>query len=139
MNLFGKSVIAAAALSACGAAHAQDTLTLNFARVGQSYSAFIGSGNPAVGRRIISAHILLTIDPDAGNDAAIVFTGEGLGWSGLGTFQHDVVTEAYNGTVIARRYGAETPGEGFDGSILEGSMIELQLEPAGCPADFNQD
>lgn len=145
------------AVAACAApALAQDTLELNFARVGQSYSAFIGGDNPAVGRRVISTRVvlrlsvtagdaanfmtdlLIPIQPDEGATSVLVESGQDRGWSGTGTFEIDETTDRYNGVVIARRFGAETPGEGYTGQILEGSVIELQLEPS-CPADFNGD
>lgn len=157
MNLIGKSVIAAVAMSACGVASAQDVYELNFARVGMSYSAFTGGDHFAVGRRVISARVTLRVDitagdasafytdillptqPDDGNISGLGFSGTDLGWSGLGQFEYILETEQYNGTVIARRWGAATYGEGYEGEILEGSKIELFLEPAGCAADFNAD
>jgi hypothetical protein len=144
-------------VATCAApALAQDTLELSFARVGQSYSAFIGSDNPAVGRRVVATRVflrlsvtagdaanfttdlLIPIQPDEGATSILFESGQARGWSGTGTFEIDETTDRYNGVVIARRFGAATPGEGYSGQILEGSVIELQLEPA-CPADFNGD
>jgi hypothetical protein len=135
---------------------ADDVLQLSFANVGQSYSAFIGSDNPAVGRRVISTRILLRLSVTAGNAAnfetdlllpvaadpggtAVVFeSGADRGWSGTGEFVIDEVVTTHNGVVIARRFGAETPGAGYAGQILDGSMVELRLEPS-CAVDFNGD
>jgi hypothetical protein len=145
------------ALAACPlVASAADVLQLSFARVGTSYSAFIGGDNPAVGRHVISTRVvlrlqvtagdaanfmtdlLIPIEADEGASAVLVETGTARGWTGTGTFEFDETTTMYNGVVIARRFGAETPGDGYDGEILEGSMIELQFEPA-CAPDFNGD
>jgi hypothetical protein len=137
-------------------ARADDVLQLSFANVGQSYSAFIGSDNPAVGRRVVSTRILLRLRVTAGSAAnfqtdlllpistdpggtAVVFeTGTERGWSGTGEFVIDEVVSVHNGVVIARRFGAATPGEGYEGEILEGSMVELRFEPS-CRVDFNGD
>jgi hypothetical protein len=145
------------AVAACAtAAHADDVLQLSFARVGTSYSAFIGSDNPAVGRRVISTRIVLRLQVTAGDAAdfttdllvpvaadpgatSVVFeSGLDRGWSGVGLFEIDEIVTSHNGTVIARRFGAATPGDGYDGEILDGSMVELRFETA-CPADFNAD
>ena len=157
MRCFRISAPVLLALTACaGTAIAADVLQLSFANVGQSYSAFIGSDNPAVGRRVVSARVVLRLQVTAGNAAnfttdlllpvaadpgasAVVFeSGLSRGWSGTGLFVIDEVVASHNGVVIARRFGAETPGEGYSGTILEGSMVELRLEPT-CPADFNGD
>jgi hypothetical protein len=137
-------------------ARADDVLQLSFANVGQSYSAFIGSDNPAVGRRVISTRILLRLRVTSGDAAnfetdlllpvaanpggtAVVFeSGADRGWSGTGEFVIDEVVTIHNGVVIARRFGAATPAEGYAGEILDGSMVELRLEPS-CPVDFNGD
>ncbi len=128
------------------------TLTLNFAQVGNSYLAFLFGDNPAVGKEVTSARVVLDVESFPGSDAANFFTdiafpiapfdgndgglalsGEDLGWSGAGTFHHFEETDRFNGTFISTRFGAETPGLDFDGEILDGSRIEFTYvpEPAG--------
>lgn len=134
-----------------------DTIEFSWARYGQSYSAFYGSANPAIGRTVISTHVLLMvrvdsgdaasfftdiafpIDPAAGNDNFLVVHGSDAGWSGVGTFILDYTTERFNGTVRVARFGAETPGEGWVGEILAGSSIVMTLFTEGCDIDFNGD
>jgi hypothetical protein len=124
------------------------TISFNFAPVGNSYLAFLPGDHPAVGREVTSAKIILDlevadgsdaaffftniafpIDPFAGNDGGLVLLGEELGWSGDGTFNYFEETDRFNGTFIPVRFGAETPGEDFDGEILEGSRIEFTYVP----------
>ncbi len=55
--------------------------------------------------------------------------GEDLGWSGVGEFHYFEETERFNGHFISTRLGTETPGQDFDGAILDGSRIELAYGP----------
>ena len=48
-----------------------------------------------------------------------------MGWSGEGSFRFEEESERCNGVFVARRYGGETPGNGFRGRILAGSGVEL--------------
>lgn len=131
-----------------GAAHA-DTITFNFAQVGNSFSAFTSSDDPIVGKEITSARIYLDVESFAGSDAANFWTditlpidpfdgntnfigllGGDLGWSGSGTFHYFLETTALNGHFVGARWGGETPGLDFDGIILDGSRIEIEYIPA---------
>jgi hypothetical protein len=124
------------------------TATFLFASVGQSYLAFLPSDDPALGREIISARIVLSvesfpgsdaanfftdiafpIEPLPGNDNSLVLAGSDLGWSGSGQFDYFEETDRFNGRFISARYGAETPGLDFDGVILDGSRIEFTYVP----------
>jgi hypothetical protein len=130
------------------AAHARaDFATFFFAPVGNSYSAFLPPDDPIVGQEIIEARILLFLDvtagdaaefstdilfpiePFPGNDGALALTGLDLDWSGTGHFEYTETTTRFNGTFIPVRYGAETPGFGYEGEILEGSRIEFEYIP----------
>lgn len=121
-----------------------ETATFTFAPVGSSFSAFLPADDPLVGKEITLARIYLDveifpgsdaanfftdisfpIEPFPGNENAIVLTGADLGWSGSGTFHYFEETTRFNGTFISARYGGETPGEGFDGQILDSSRIEF--------------
>jgi hypothetical protein len=132
---------------------AQDSRTFNFAQVGQSYSAAIFAGDPDVGRRIIRAEIvlrvrvdtnsnaaefstdiLLPIDADSGN-SVFALAGADQNWSGSGEFEFREETTRYNGSLVARRYGAETFG--VEGQLLEGSGITVFFQPARCVADLD--
>ncbi len=129
-----------------------DVATFNFAQVGNSYSAFMGADNPLVGAEIVTARIYLTvdifpgsdganfftdisfpIDPFEGNTNALVLTGEELEWSGDGTFRYVLFTEMFNGHFVPGRYGAETPGEGYEGVIEDMSRIEFDYIPVPTP------
>ncbi|MBK7406503.1 MAG: hypothetical protein IPJ41_18390 [Phycisphaerales bacterium] len=130
-----------------GAAHA-DTITFNFAQVGNSFSAFTSGDDPIVGKEITSARIYLDVESFAGSDAANFWTditlpidpfdgntnfigllGDDLGWSGSGTFHYFLETTELNGHFVAARWGGETPGFDFDGTILDGSRIEIDYVP----------
>jgi len=138
------SVISAAVLLAVAASASAETATFNFAQVGSSYSAVLFGDDPLVGKKITSARIYLDvesfpgsdaanfytdnsfpIEPDPGNTNAIVLVGADLGWSGSGTFHYFEETTRFNGTFIAARYGGETTGENFDGTVLDTSRIEF--------------
>jgi hypothetical protein len=125
-----------------------DIATFRFAQVGNSYSAALLPDDPLIGREVISTRIYLDIQADPGSDAAafvtdisfpldpfpgstnaLVLQGSELGWSGSGLFSYFVETSGFNGVFVARRYGAETPGNGFSGRILESSRIEMLLVP----------
>lgn len=127
-----------------------DTATFNFAQVGSSFSAFLPSDDPLVGKEVVSARIYLDvetfpgsdamnfftdlsfpIEPLPGNENAIVLTGSDLGWSGSGTFHHFEETTRFNGVFVSARYGGETPGENFDGLILDTSRIEFDYLSTG--------
>lgn len=141
-------------LAACAAP--ADVRELHFANVGQSYSAFQPADDPATGRPItltriylylsvepgadaadFSTDLLLPTEPDEGNTNVVFFTGPQLEWSGSGTFTHIEETTRFNGTIIARRFGAETLP--MNAVILEGSRIELEYTPAGRPTDLDGD
>jgi len=132
---------------------AQDSRTFDFAQVGQSYSAAIFAGDPDIGRRIVrteivlrvrvlansnaaefSTDILLPIAANSGN-SVFAFTGSDQNWSGSGDFEFREETTRYNGTLIARRYGAETFG--VEGQLLDGSGITVFFESAPCVADVD--
>ena len=143
-----------AALLLAGSALADDTRFFPFARVGTSYSAAVFSGDPDVGRRIVSATVTLHLTVSPGSDAAefstdllppiepdggsavVAYLGSDLGWSGSGTFDFTTTTAEFNGTLIARRYGAETFG--VAGSLSDDSGVLVTFE-GSCPADFNGD
>lgn len=152
MNRVSNFIAAWTLLSASTVALGQ-TATFYFAPVGNSYSAFLPGDDPIVGQTIIAARIYLDvesfgdsdaatfftdisfpIEPLPGNESALVLTGEELGWSGGGVFQYFEETDRFNGTFVSRRYGAETPGLDFDGTILAGSRIEFDYvpEPGTC-------
>ena len=124
------------------------TITFNFAQVGNSYLAFLFGDSPAVGKEVTSAKIVLDVESFPGSDAANFYTdiafpiapwpgnegglallGDDLGWSGAGTFHYFEETTRFNGTFISTRFGAETPGQDFDGEILDGSRIEFTYVP----------
>lgn len=128
------------------------TTTFYFANVGNSYLAFLPGDSPLIGKEVTSAKVYLDVESFAGADAADFFTdiafpiapldgndgglallGQDLGWSGAGQFHYFEETERFNGHFISTRYGAETPGQDFDGAILDGSRIEFTYvpEPAG--------
>jgi len=124
--------------------------TFTFAQVGSSFSAFLPADDPRVGKEITSARIYLDvesfpgsdaanfftdlsfpIEPFPGNENAIVLTGADLGWSGSGTFHYFEETTRFNGTFVSARYGGETPGENFDGVLLDTSRIEFDYIDEG--------
>lgn len=148
----GKSVwvwVAVGAGLSCASAARADLATFYFAQVGSSYSAFLGDDDPLVGQQVVNARIYLDvrvtlgdaanfftdisfpIDPLEGNVNALVLSGDDpeLGWSGRGTFHYFLETTQFNGTFVSARYGAETPGQGYVGTILEGSRIEFDTVP----------
>lgn len=125
-----------------------DTATFYFAPVGGSYLAFLPGDDPLVGKEIVNARIYLDVESFSGSDAANFFTdiafpllpfegnenalallGADLGWIGDGFFHYFEETTRFNGTFISTRFGAETPGDEFDGRILKGSRIEFDYVP----------
>ena len=123
-----------------------DTVTFNFAPVGTSFSAFLPPDSPLIGREIISARIYLNVESSPGSDSANFFTdlsfpispfpgnenvlaliGSDLGWSGSGKFDFFQETTLFNGIFVSARFAGETPGENFDGAILEGSRVEFHF------------
>jgi hypothetical protein len=127
-----------------------ETATFNFAQVGSSFSAFLPADDPLIGKEVISARIYLDvesfpgsdaanfftdlsfpIEPFSGNENAIVLTGSDLGWSGSGIFHYFEETTRFNGTFVSARYGGETPGEDFDGQLLDTSRIEFDYIDEG--------
>jgi len=138
------AVSCAAALLGISSNAKAATATFTFAQVGSSFSAFLPADDPRVGKEITSARIYLDvesfpgsdaanffadlsfpIDPFPGNENAIVLVGSDLGWSGSGTFHYFEETTRFNGTFVSARYGGETPGENFDGVLLDTSRIEF--------------
>jgi hypothetical protein len=143
-------IVVGCGLAFSGGAAAIDTTTFNFAAVGTSFSAFLPPDSPLVGQEIIAARIYLDvdaesgaanfftdiafpIDPFAGNENALVLSGADFGWSGAGTFHFFEQTTGFNGIFVATRWGAETPGEDFSGTILAGSRIEFDYAPQAVP------
>jgi hypothetical protein len=138
------SACSAAAFFATSSNGLAETATFNFAQVGSSFSAFLPSDDPLVGKEVVSARIYLDvesfpgsdaanfftdisfpIEPFPGNENAIVLVGSDLGWSGSGTFHYFEETTRFNGVFVSARYGGETPGEDFDGLLLDTSRIEF--------------
>lgn len=136
--------VLAALVSAAPAA----TVSYNFAPVGNSYLAFLPGDSPLIGREVTSAKIYLDVEIAPGSDGALFYTniafpiaphpgnegglallGEELGWSGDGTFSYFEETDRFNGHFVSARFGAETPGEDYDGEILDGSRIEFNYVP----------
>ncbi len=124
-------------------AHA-GTATFNFAPVGSSYLAALLADDPLVGKEIVSARIYLDVESFPGSDAAnfytdiafpiepfpgnvtgLVLIGADLGWSGEGIFHYFEETTRFNGVFAPYRYGGETPGENFEGVLLNTSRIEF--------------
>jgi len=141
-NLFAMSCIAGffGIVASVGA----ETATFTFAPVGSSFSAFLPGDSPLIGKEIVSARIYLDVEsfagsdaanfftdisfpiaPDPGNTNALVLVGSDLGWSGSGTFHYFEETTGFNGVFVSARYGGETPGENFDGVLLDTSRIEF--------------
>ncbi len=148
-SLFGLLLVAAL-LSGASTLFAQPINEFHFAPVGSSYSAALPADSPLVGRRIVSAKIFLyvrrtggkianfntdilfPIDPWAGRQNSLTISGSDLTRTEPRTFEYVVETKMFNGHFIAARYGAETPGEGFDGRLLAGSRIVFVLAPPQC-------
>jgi hypothetical protein len=145
-------VLVAASSRGAGA----DTVTFHFAPLGSSYSAALFDDDPLVGEEITAARVYLEIESFEGSDAAafatdlllpieplpggegvIALSGEELGWSGAGQFSYFDETTQFNGTFVARRYGAETFGEGFAGRLVDG-RIEFDV-PGYRRGDFDDD
>ena len=141
-NLFTISCIAG--FLGIAASAAAETATFTFAPVGSSFSAFLPADSPLIGKQIVSARIYLDVEsfegsdaanfftdisfpiaPDPGNTNALVLVGSDLGWSGSGTFHYFEETTGFNGTFVSARYGGETPGENFEGVLLDTSRIEF--------------
>ena len=144
LRQLGGITSAAAAFLALASIARAETATFNFAAVGSSFSAFLPSDSPLIGKQIVSARIYLDVEafpgsdaanfftdisfpiaPDPGNTNALVLTGSDLGWSGSGTFHYFEETTSLNGVFVSARYGGETPGDNFDGAILDTSRIEF--------------
>lgn len=140
--------LALLALSLLAPAAQAATATFNFAPVGNSYLAFLPGDSPLIGREVTSAKIYLDVTIAPGSDGAFFYTdiafpivpfdgnegglallGEELGWSGAGTFSYFEETDRFNGNFISTRFGAETPGQDFEGEILDGSRIEFTYVP----------
>ena len=126
-----------------------ETATFTFAPLGSSFTAFLPADSPLIGGEVVSARIYLDVESFPGSDAANFFTdisfpiepfpgntnavvlgGAELGWSGAGTFHHFEETTGFNGIFASFRYGGETPGENFDGLLLNTSRIEFDYIPA---------
>lgn len=133
-----------------GASAPAETATFTFAPVGSSFSAFLPSDSPLIGKQIVSARIYLDVEsfegsdaanfftdisfpiiPDPGNTNALVLVGSDLGWSGSGIFNYFEETTSLNGVFVSARYGGETPGENFDGILLATSRIEFDYVTDG--------
>jgi hypothetical protein len=137
-----------------------ETTTFNFAQVGMSYLAFLSGSDPRVGAEVIGGRIYLYVESLPGSDAAnfstnillpievapdeafpIVLDGVDLGWSGSGQFEYVTEIPELHGFFISMRFGAETPGFDFNGSVLKGSRIEIDYIPLPTfePGDMNCD
>jgi hypothetical protein len=122
--------------------------------VGTSSSAFLPADSPLIGREVVSVRIYLNVESFAGSDAgnfltdisfpispflgnenSLTLSGSELGWSGSGMFQFFEETERLNGIFVSTRYVGETPGENFDGRLLEAARIELDLPPRSAVPD----
>ncbi|MGP1345645.1 MAG: hypothetical protein ACTS3F_03120 [Phycisphaerales bacterium] len=144
--LIGAATVAAGAggIGTATASAAQiETREFFFAGVGSSYFAAIFAGDPIIGKEIVETRITLNVNitggdaanfetdvtlpiiPFEGNQEFVFLTGDMLGWSGTDQFSYSVTTDMLNGVFRAGGYGGETPGQGFSGSILEGSVIEV--------------
>ena len=125
---------------------AVQTVAFNFAQVGTSFSAFLPPDSPLIGKEVISARIYLNVESAPGSDAANFFTdlafpispfpgnenvlvlqGSDLGWSGPGKFDFLEETKLFGGIFVSARFAGETPGDNFDGTILEGSRVEFDF------------
>lgn len=136
------------------------TTTFFFANVGMSYRAFLPPEDSRVGQEVVETRIYLAvqslpgsdaanfftdialpIEPFPGNENGIVLEGAALGWSGPGVFKYTETTTRFNGHFVTTSFGAETPGEDFDGEILPGSRIEVdyRVEPMNQTGDMNCD
>ena len=122
------------------------TVSFNFAPVGTSFSAFLSPNSLLIGKEVISARVYLNIESFPGSDAANFFTdlsfpispfpgnenvlavvGSDVGWSGAGKFDFFEETKLFNGIFVSARFAGETPGENFDGTLLEGSRVEFDF------------
>ena len=141
--------ISLAAVFVCSAAFpalAVQTVAFNFAQVGTSFSAFLPPDSPLIGKEVISARIYLNVELAPGSDAAnffadlsfpispfpgnenvLVLLGSDLGWSGSGKFDFLEETKLFNGIFVSTRFAGETPGDNFDGTILEDSRVEFDF------------
>lgn len=136
-----------AAVIGCTASAQAETATFKFAPLGSSFSAALPADSPLIGKEIVSARIYLDvesfprsdaanfftdisfpIEPFPGNTNALVLAGADLGWSGSGTFHYFEETTRFNGTFQPYRYGGETPGQDFDGLLLDTSRIEFDYK-----------
>jgi hypothetical protein len=143
---FGKlfAICSIALIFGIGSSASAETVTFTFAPVGSSFSAFLPSDSPLIGKQIVAARIYLDVEsfeasdaanfftdisfpivPDPGNTNALVLVGSDLGWSGSGIFHYFEETTSLNGVFVSARYGGETPGENFDGVLLDTSRIEF--------------
>lgn len=151
----GKRVIFLTTCLVCFAAFpavAIQTATFHFAPLGSSFLAFLPPDSPLVGKEIVAARIVLDvqsnlgsdaanfftditfpIDPFPGNENGLVLTGSDLGWSGAGAFHFFEESTRFNGIFVVARYGGETPGENFSGTLLETSRIEFDYLAASVP------
>ena len=134
-------------LAAPSAVVAQPSNEFHFAPVGSAYSAALPADSPLVGRRIVSAkiflyvrrtggkianfntNILFPIEPFRDRTNFLALSGKDLTRTAPRTFEYVVETKMFNGRFVARRYGAETPGQGFDGRLLAGSRTVFVLAP----------
>ena len=138
------AIVCVAGFLGIGSSAPAETATFTFAPVGSSFSAFLPADSPLIGKQIVSARIYLDVEsfagsdaadfftdisfpiaPDSGNTNALVLVGSDLGWSGSGTFHYFEETTGLNGVFVSARYGGETPGENFDGVLLDTSRIEF--------------
>lgn len=151
MNRPIRTLLAAGALgSAAAAACAEDTTRFIFADVGTTHTGFVFPGDPRIGREVILTRIHLVlevfpgadaadfdtdvtfpIDPAQGSTPVLALTGEGLNWSGAGTFIHDDQTTMFNGTFIQTLFGAATSP--MDAVIHKESYIEMVFAPIPAP------
>ena len=69
--------------------------------------------------------ISFPIVPDPGNTNALVLVGSDLGWSGSGTFIILRRRPVSTVSLFPPDMGGETPGENFDGVLLDTSCIEF--------------
>ncbi len=151
-----RPITALALLALTSSALAGETHRFPLANVGISYSAFLPSSSPIVGREVISARVEIHLNVEQGSDAAefhtdivlpiedapgqlrlFFFDGSDENWSGAGTFHFTTTTTAFNGTIIPTRYGAESFG--IEGQFSSPAFIEVTLAPGipNCPADLD--
>ncbi|QQS10152.1 MAG: hypothetical protein IPK69_05910 [Phycisphaerales bacterium] len=154
--MFTRPIAALVVLALASSALAGETHRFSLANVGMSYSAFLSSASPLVGRQVQSARIEIHLSVAPGSNAAdfhtdialpieeapgqlrvFVFDGIDENWSGEGPFTYFETTTALNGTIVPTRYGAETYG--IQGQFTNESFIEITLasEVPLCPADLD--